>query len=133
MSTQKLGFIGLGNMGYPMAKNLEAAGFPLYIYNRFAEKAENFRGTSTVCESVTALVNNADMIFTMLTNDTVVKSVYEEILKQNIQGKLFVDLSTVSQKLSLEVNDAIRDKEGAFIDAPVAGSTKPAAEGTLIW
>ena len=68
----------------------------------------------------------------MLTNDAAVKAVYEEILKNDLSGKLFVDMSTISRKMSLEVNAAVKIEEGSFIDAPVAGSTKPAAEGTLI-
>ena len=132
MDTEKLGFIGLGNMGHPMAKNLEKAGFPLFVYNRSVEKAEDFRSSSTVCETVSDLVNSADVIFTMLTNDVAVKAVYEEILNIDIKGKLFVDFSTISQKMSSEINNTVKAKEGSFIDAPVAGSTKPAAEGTLI-
>lgn len=129
---EKVGFIGLGNMGHPMAKNLEKAGFSLSVYNRTAEKAENFKEKSKVCSTVSELVQNSDIVFTMLTNDTAVKAVYEEIFTQNITGKLFIDMSTISPEASREMADAIKIKEGRFIDAPVAGSTKPAAEGTLI-
>lgn len=129
---EKVGFIGLGNMGHPMAKNLEKAGFSLSVYNRTAEKAEDFKEKSKVCSTVSELVQNSDIIFTMLTNDTAVKAVYEEIFTQNITGKLFIDMSTISPEISREMADAIKIKEGRFIDAPVAGSTKPAAEGTLI-
>lgn len=129
---EKVGFIGLGNMGHPMAKNLEKAGFYLSVYNRTAEKAENFKEKSKVCSTVSELVQNSDIVFTMLTNDTAVKAVYEEVFTQNITGKLFIDMSTISPEASREMADAIKIKEGRFIDAPVAGSTKPAAEGTLI-
>ncbi len=132
MSTEKLGFIGLGNMGHPMAKNLEKAGFPLSVYNRTLEKAYDFKTESTVCESISDLVKNSDIIFTMVTNDAAVKAIYEEILKEDITGKLFVDMSTISQEMSLELNAATKIEEAGFVDAPVAGSTKPAAEGTLI-
>lgn len=133
MSTEKIGFIGLGNMGHPMAKNLENAGFPLTVYNRTAEKAEDFKAKSKVAETVKDLVESNDIIFTMLTNDDALKAVYEEVLKQNITGKLFVDMSTVSPEISNEIGNAVKIKEASFIDAPVAGSTKPAAEGTLIF
>lgn len=132
MSTEKLGFIGLGNMGHPMAKNLEKAEFPLTVFNRTIEKAEDFKTNSTVANSISELVENSDVVFTMLTNDAAVKAVYEEILKNDLTGKLFVDMSTISQKMSKEIGDAVTIEEGSFIDAPVAGSTKPAAEGTLI-
>lgn len=132
MNTEKLGFIGLGNMGHPMAKNLEKAGFPLSVYNRTIEKTADFKAESTVYESISDLVNNSDIIFTMVTNDDAAKDVYQQILKEDLTGKLFVDMSTISQEMSKELSDAVGIEEGNFIDAPVAGSTKPAAEGTLI-
>lgn len=132
MQDKKLGFIGLGNMGNPMAKNLEKAGFDLSIYNRSIEKTENFSERTKICKTVSELIQNSDIIFTMLTNDDAVKAVYDEILTQNISGKLFVDMSTISPEKSKEISDVLKIKEAGFIDAPVAGSTKPAAEGTLI-
>lgn len=132
MPAEKIGFIGLGSMGFPMAKNLEKAGYNLFVYNRTAAKAAAFENSSRVCNSITALVENCDVIFTMLTNDTAVAAVYSQVLETGIAGKLFVDMSTVSQKLSVETATALAAKSASFIDAPVAGSTKPAADGTLI-
>lgn len=132
MNAERIGFIGLGNMGHPMAKNLEKAGFPLSVYNRSPEKAEDFKTKSIVCSSVSDLVKNSDIIFTMLTNDDAVKAVYEEIITSPLTGKLFIDMSTISPQASEKIADAVKIKEASFIDAPVAGSTKPAKEGTLI-
>ncbi|MBT2619522.1 MULTISPECIES: NAD(P)-dependent oxidoreductase [Chryseobacterium] len=132
MENTKLGFIGLGNMGNPMAKNLEKAGFPLSVYNRTIEKAEDFKEKSTVYSKVSDVIKNSDVIFTMLTNDDAVRAVYEEILSVDIHGKLFVDMSTISPEASNDISSAVKIKEAGFIDAPVAGSTKPAADGTLI-
>lgn len=132
MSKERLGFIGLGNMGHPMAKNLEKAGFQLSVYNRTADKANDFLENSIVCKSVADVVNNSDVVFTMLTNDEALRNVFEEILIEDISGKLFVDMSTVSPEASSEISGAVIIKEASFIDAPVAGSTKPAADGTLI-
>lgn len=132
MSNEKIGFIGLGNMGHPMAKNLEKAGFQLSVFNRTQEKAEDFKEKSTVCSTVSEVVKNSDIIFTMLTNDDAVKAVYEEVLIQNVAGKLFVDMSTISPEATSSISAAVKVKEAGFIDAPVAGSTKPATDGTLI-
>ncbi|HCA09557.1 NAD(P)-dependent oxidoreductase [Chryseobacterium sp.] len=132
METEKIGFIGLGNMGHPMAKNLEKAGFPLSVYNRSPEKTEDFKEKSTVYAQIPELVQNNSIIFTMLTDDRAAKAVYEEILKSDISGKLFIDMSTISPQATGEISGAVKIKEGSFIDAPVAGSTAPAAEGTLI-
>ncbi|MFC7345120.1 NAD(P)-dependent oxidoreductase [Chryseobacterium zhengzhouense] len=132
MNEEKIGFIGLGNMGHPMAKNLEKAGFQLSVFNRTAEKAEDFKERSIVRNTVSDVVKNSDVIFTMLTNDAAVKAVYEEVLTQNISGKLFIDMSTISPEATNDISSAVKIKEAGFLDAPVAGSTKPAAEGTLI-
>ncbi|WP_228432527.1 MULTISPECIES: NAD(P)-dependent oxidoreductase [Chryseobacterium] len=129
---EKIGFIGLGNMGHPMAKNIEKAGFPLSVYNRSLEKTKGFQEKSTVYTEIKDLVQNSDIIFTMLTNDSAVKAVYKEILPLDIQEKLFVDMSTISSETSTETAAALKIKEASFIDAPVAGSTLPAKEGTLI-
>ena len=132
MNTIKLGWIGLGNMGNPMAKNLIKAGFPVSVYNRSLDKTEDFKTEATVCESISELVKNSDIIFTMLTNDDAVNHVYTEILTENLDGKLFIDCSTISQDCSLANAEMVKAKNAGFIDAPVAGSTVPAKEGTLI-
>jgi 3-hydroxyisobutyrate dehydrogenase len=132
MNEEKIGFIGLGSMGHPMAKNLEKAGFSLSVYNRTIEKAEDFKEKSVVYNNVSDLVKNSDIIFTMLTNDDAVKAVYDEVLTLDVTGKLFIDMSTVSPEKSHQIATALTIKEASFIDAPVAGSTKPAADGTLI-
>jgi len=132
MSEEKIGFIGLGNMGHPMAKNLEKAGFQLSVFNRTAEKAEDFKERSIVQNTISDVVKNSDVIFTMLTNDAAVKAVYEEVLIQDISGKLFIDMSTISPEATNDISSAVKIKEAGFLGAPVAGSTKPAAEGTLI-
>jgi len=132
MSNEKLGFIGLGNMGHPMAKNLEKAGFELSVFNRTLDKADDFKNSSNVCDSVSDLVNSSNIIFTMLTNDNAVEAVYDEILSHDISGKLFIDMSTISPELSRKISSELKAKSASLLDAPVAGSTKPAADGTLI-
>lgn len=131
---KKIGWIGLGAMGTPMAKNLEKAGFPLLVYNRSVDKTEAFQNSNTtIANSVKELAGNSDIIFTMISDDTAVQSVYDEILSlENIAGKIFVDMSTISQKLSETTAEKLKAKGASFIDAPVAGTTKPGADRTLI-
>lgn len=131
---KKIGWIGLGTMGRPMAKNLEKAGFPLKVYNRTVAKTEVFKNSNTkIASSVKDLAENSDIIFTMISDNKAVQSVYDEILSlENIAGKIFVDMSTISQKLSEAISEQLAAKGASFLDAPVAGSTKPAADGTLI-
>jgi len=130
--TKRIGWIGLGNMGHPMAKNLEKAGFPLAVYNRSIEKTADFAASSKVCDTISELVQFSDIVFTMLTNDAAVSEVYTAIEQEHIAGKLFIDMSTISQTLTLQLAKNLAAQKAAFIDAPVAGSTAPAREGTLI-
>ena len=131
---KKIGWIGLGNMGIPMAQNLEKAGFPLTVYNRSLGKTVSFEnGKTAIAKTIGELVHQSDIIFTMITNDAAIEVVYNEILAlENIEGKIFIDMSTISQKLSIATAQKIKSKGADFLDAPVAGSIKPATEGTLI-
>jgi 3-hydroxyisobutyrate dehydrogenase len=131
---KKLGWIGLGNMGTPMAKNLEKAGFSVSVFNRTTEKTKPFEGTgATISSSVSELVADSDIIFTMLSNDAAIQATYDEIFKiESIEGKIFIDMSTISQQLSESIAKKVKEKGGSFLDAPVAGSTQPAINGALI-
>ena len=133
MHHKNIGWIGLGNMGFPMAKNLENAGFPLSVFNRTPSKSEPFTDLSEVYISAVELVNNCDIIFTMVSNDAAIIDLYEDIFHlEDISGKIFIDMSTISKDLTLTIAQKIQEKQARFMDAPVAGSTVPAKEGTLI-
>lgn len=128
-----IGWIGLGNMGTPMASNLSKAGFALTVFNRSIEKTKPFENTTvTITQNLTELVRHSEIIFTMLSNDEAVAMVYDEILgMESIEGKLFIDMSTISEQLSVSIAQKLKQKKASFLDAPVAGSTQPAANGTL--
>lgn len=121
-------------MGTPMAKNLEKAGFELSVYNRSADKTVAFENSGvTIFHRIDELVENSDIIFTMLSNDTAIQDVYNNILTlEALENKIFIDMSTISQHLSETVSEKIKKAGASFLDAPVAGSTGPAAQGTLI-
>lgn len=129
----KIGFVGLGNMGHPMAKNLENAGVDLYVFNRTQEKTVDFQEKSTVCTNLAELIKQVDIVFTMLSNDDAVYSVYENLLQHDVSGKVFVDMSTISKEASASIAASLEAKSAHFIDAPVSGSTTPAKEGTLLF
>ena len=129
---KQIGWIGLGNMGTPMASNLSKAGFPLIVFNRSTEKAKPFENTNVrIAQNVTELVTQSDIIFTMLSNDEAVAMVYDEILgMEAAEGKLFIDMSTISEQLCVSIAQRLKQINSSFLDAPVAGSTQPAANGT---
>jgi 3-hydroxyisobutyrate dehydrogenase len=135
---KKIGFIGLGNMGVPMVKNLAKAGYDVMVYNRTAEKAYAVQAETgvKVAERATDLVQNADLIISMLTNDAAVKEIYEgpEGLFQAVktEGLIIVDMSTVSPETTRELARSAGQHGISYLDAPVSGSVKPAAEGQLV-
>lgn len=136
MEKLKLGWIGLGNMGNPMVKNLLKAGFEVSIYNRSRDKEKELVEAGAVsAPDPAAVVAAADIIISMLSNDDAVKTVYEGtsgLLATPASGKLLIDMSTVSPETSRYLAEAASKQGYGFLEAPVSGSVKPAQDGTLI-
>ncbi|WP_156290956.1 NAD(P)-dependent oxidoreductase [Oceanobacillus salinisoli] len=135
MDTKKVGFIGLGNMGFPMASNLLKAGYTVYGVDvnreseiRFAEIGGKVGFTSAT------LPNEVNIIFTSLPTPAVVESVYlgNEGLVENGEGLLtLIDLSTISPELNKKVAKAALEKGIQYLGAPVSGSVSGAEAATL--
>ncbi|MBB6501634.1 NAD(P)-dependent oxidoreductase [Pedobacter cryoconitis] len=133
----RIGWIGLGNMGVPMVKNLIKAGFEVGVYNRNEEKAKVLQGQTDVriAHSPADLAANADVIITMLSNDDAVKEVFRGesgiLTASNLAKLIAIDMSTVSPETTLSLAAACLEKGIAYLDAPVSGSVKPAETGEL--
>ncbi|MFA4869409.1 MAG: NAD(P)-dependent oxidoreductase [Pedobacter sp.] len=136
MKTLKIGWAGLGNMGTPMALNILKAGYELTVYNRNKNKEQELTAAGAgAVNSLQELASHCDIIFTMLSDDTAVKSVYNEndgLLSGTKAGMLLIDMSTVAPETSRYLAAQCKTKQVAFIDAPVSGSVQPAKEGKLI-
>ncbi|WP_010254429.1 NAD(P)-dependent oxidoreductase [Myroides injenensis] len=126
------GWIGLGNMGTPMASNLLKAGYTLNIYLRNPNKS-----TSLIDEGAKGIgdfnsfIDKTDVIFLTLPDDKITEETFCKIINNDIAGKTFINSSTISPQLAQKLNNAITLKQGIYIDAPVSGSVKPAQDGTL--
>lgn len=133
MNTGKIGWIGLGHMGVPMASNLLIAGFDISIYNRSVEKLKPLvdKGAKAV-SSIKDLCNSCEIVFLMVSDDSAVKDIFLEIFKENVKGKLFINMSTVSPDTSKFISDQCHERSAWFLEAPVSGSVKPATEGALV-
>ncbi len=131
-----VGFIGLGIMGAPMCRNILAKGHDVTVYNRSRDKtaplvAAGARGAS----SVARLVGETDIVITMLSDPAAVWEVVAEtagVLSALTAGKTYIDMSTVSPESSREIASLVRKTGADFLEAPVLGSRKAAAEGTLV-
>ncbi len=133
---QKIGFIGLGIMGQPMAANIRKAGYELMVYNRTAEKSSILAGSGALVAATPAeLADWADVIIFMLTGPEAIDSMmYSEngILAAQLSGKVLINMSTVAPAYTRNLQKCLQPAGLTFIDAPVSGSKKPAVDGTLI-
>lgn len=133
MTTPKITWIGLGHMGTPMATNLLKSGFEVAVYNRSTDKLESLTDIGAKAYiSLNDVRENSNVIFTMLSDDSAVSSVYADLLKGSISEKLFINMSTISSELTKRLSVEIEAKGGYYLEAPVSGSVKPAIDGTLI-
>ncbi len=132
----RVGFLGLGTMGAPMATNLVKAGFPVTVWNRTPAKmqplvqvgAKAGKGAAHVADEV-------DVVITMVSRPQDVEQVVlgpDGVLDGIRPGSVLIDMSTVSPATSRKLAGAVTTKQAEFLDAPVVGSKSPAAEGTLV-
>lgn len=122
-----IGFIGLGNMGAPMAKNLVAAGHQVQGFDPVAPMPE---GVSAASSSVQAAADQ-DVVITMLPNGEILRNVADEIIPVMREGSVFIDCSTVDIDSACAVADQARAARLRALDAPVSGGTLGADAGTL--
>ena len=130
----KIAFLGIGIMGFQMARRLAEAGYSLTVWNRSRAKAEPLTryGASVVDSSVDAVVG-ADLIICMLADYRAGSDVYYQqgILGAISPGSLLIDMATYAPEEALELAKAATEKGIRFIDAPVSGGERGAAGGTL--
>ena len=128
-----IAFIGLGNMGLPMAKNLLAAGHVVRGFDLSAESLEKLAETGgTVAASAAEAVAAAEVVVTMLPAGEHVRTVYEESVFPNAgPGTLLIDCSTIDVDTARAVAAAAAAKGFHMLDAPVSGGTGGAEAGTL--
>ncbi|MHA6637405.1 3-hydroxyisobutyrate dehydrogenase [Stutzerimonas frequens] len=131
-----IGFIGLGNMGAPMAHNLLKAGHQLSVFDLNAAAVENLVGAGALpVDSPTAIAQgNAELIITMLPAAAHVKSVYlgeNGLIAHSRAGVMLIDCSTIDPHSAREVTKAAAEHSNPMLDAPVSGGTGGAAAGTL--
>ncbi|MBM4301431.1 MAG: NAD(P)-dependent oxidoreductase [Deltaproteobacteria bacterium] len=132
----KIGFMGLGIMGVPMAANLLKAGYPVMVYNRSPEKGEPLvkRGAG-LASHPKAMARAADVIIAMVTGP---EALQDLLWGPNGAGgafnhsKVFINMSSVSPGYTRELARELELSGVTFIDAPVSGTKKPAEDGALV-
>lgn len=132
----RIGFIGMGIMGQPMAKNLLKAGHEVMIYNRTREKVMPLVDAGAqLGHSPRELAHWAEAVILMLTGPEAIEAVLngpDGLLSASDVKPTIINMSTVSPAYTRELASKLHEEGVPFIDAPVSGSKKPAEDGTLV-
>jgi len=132
---EKIGFIGLGIMGGPMAHNLMNAGHELVVHSRHRSSAEELEGGGAQwADDPSAVAEQVETIITMLPDSPQVSEVIDGeqgILRTAREGTLVIDMSTISPVVTAELAHAAGQKAVGLVDAPVSGGDVGARQGTL--
>ena len=132
MSKPVIAFIGLGNMGLPMANNLAAAGFRVHGYDAACSKPNELAHADIIQHTqLSNCVADASVIFTMLPDGAVVLDVLKLIIDARDQSATIIDCSTIDINDAREAHRIATENGHTFFDAPVSGGIKGAAAGTL--
>ncbi len=132
---QVIGFIGLGIMGRPMARNLLKAGYPLVVHNRSRAAVDELAAAGArAASSPRDVAGQCDVLITMLPSSPDVEAVAlgpDGIIAGARPGLVYADMSTISPLVSQKVGRALEPRGVRMLDAPVSGGEKGAIEGTL--
>lgn len=132
---KKLGFIGLGNMGKPMATNLVKAGYPLTVHDLRPEPVKELVAAgATATDSPREVAEKSEIVVTIVTSSPQVEQVMfgpNGVLAGLKSGAIIIDMSTIDPFVTRKVAAAAAEKGIEMLDAPVSGAPPKAADGTL--
>jgi len=135
MAKEKIGFIGLGIMGKPMAKNLLKAGYPLWVYDHGPAKVEELvQAGATGATSAKEVAGSTEVIITMLPDSPDVEQAVfgkDGVAEGVNPGAIFIDMSSINPLASKRIAAELAKKGVEMLDAPVSGGEPGAIEGTL--
>ena len=134
MKNIKIGFIGIGLMGSPMAKNILKSRYRVKVYNRTFYKAYKLKKYGAeVCRNIKDVVSKQDIIITMLADDKAINKIYfdDNFFKNIKKGATVIDMSSVNPKTAIKISKKLKKHKINYLDAPVSGGTKGAEKGNL--
>jgi 3-hydroxyisobutyrate dehydrogenase-like beta-hydroxyacid dehydrogenase len=133
---EKVGFVGLGLMGGPMAMHLIRAGLDVAVYNRTPGRAQqHVDAGAELCSTPAELAGECGLILVCVSDTPDVEEVIfgsSGLAEAAKEGSLIVDHSTISPSVTREIAEKLRQKGLGFVDAPISGGTSGATEGTLM-
>jgi 3-hydroxyisobutyrate dehydrogenase len=132
----RIGVAGLGAMGSAIAARLTEGGHAVTVWNRTAAKTKPLADAGAkVVENPAAVAAASETVITILTDGTAIDAVYHGpagLLSGDVNGKLFIEMSTVRPSVETALAPQVRAKGAAFVECPVGGSTAPARQGKLL-
>lgn len=129
----QIGWIGLGQMGVPMVTRLLAHEIGVGVYNRNAAKSAEFAEKGAkIYENAAELVRNHEAVILMVSDYAAAVDILNAEVCAQLQGKIIVNMSTVSPTENLKIKELVEQHGGQFAEAPVSGSVVPATNGTLL-
>jgi 3-hydroxyisobutyrate dehydrogenase len=131
---QRIGWIGMGRMGYPMAERLLKAGYDVSIWNRTKSKAEPLAKSGGKIVDKLSELSGCDIVFSIVAEGKDVEAVYfgkEGVLSTNKTPPVFVDCSTIAVEESAEIRKKLKERGADYICAPVSGNAKVIKAGKL--
>ncbi|UCE60163.1 MAG: NAD(P)-dependent oxidoreductase [Phycisphaerales bacterium] len=135
MNKQRIGIIGTGIMGEPMARNLMQASYPLCVFSRTKTKADALvQEGAEWMDSPAALARNVDVVISIVGDSPDVEQVYcgpSGVCETITEGMLCIDMTTIAPETAISVACEVEKRGGIFLDAPVSGGKTGAQAGTL--
>ena len=132
MKKINVGFIGLGLMGLPMAKNILKKKYPLIVWSRSKKNYKDIEKLgATTCQNLTDLTDKCQIIIMMLLDDKICMQITNRLKNKLKQGQILVDMSSTKKKTSIKIEKNIKSRKAYFLDAPVSGGTVGAEKAKL--
>jgi 3-hydroxyisobutyrate dehydrogenase len=132
----QIGVAGIGKMGVAIAQRLMEAGHDVTVWNRTTDKLRAVADAGAAVAATPAeLARKAPVIISILTDAAAIEQVYggaTGLLAADVDGKLFIEMSTVEPQTTMALADQVRARGAALVECPVGGSTGPARQGKLI-
>jgi len=132
MKKPNVGFIGLGLMGLPMAKNILKKKYPLKVWSRSKKNYKAIQKLgATTCQNFMDLPDKCQIIIMMLIDDKICMQISSRLKNKLKKGQILIDMSSTKKKTSIKIEKNIKSRKAYFLDAPVSGGTIGAEKAKL--
>jgi len=129
---ERIGFIGVGNMGGQVAKAIVAKGYPLAIFDLDASACEKFKGLADIKDNANDVLKSSDIVFLSLPSSKQVVPTIESFISIGISGKIVIDTSTSYPLTTKELSEKVISSGGHLVDLPLSGAPADAEKGNLL-